>query len=249
MKNPDIDFDKILEEVISSNPEFSRETLNESLEASIAGIILRLFLKNEIDESRINDLEYVWGLVIQNLDLLEEIPLIRQRFDDEFLESAKEAAEQGRISVAIILVATVIEHRLNVFYRDILEDYSGLSTNEATEAIRSNVSTKLGWLFHAITRDQISDDLARQIKQVFELRNAFVHFKSIMVPLGAADKAVELLKKVNEIGVENILNLPEKVTDELTEKAAKLMPAYQRAYELAEALVNMQPKDKKSSEA
>ena len=242
MKNPDFDFEKILDEVIASNPEFSREIWDEGLKSTIAGILARLFLKQEIDETRTDDLEYVWSLVIQNLDSLEEIPFIRHRLDDEFLESAKEAAEAGRVSVVVVLVATVIEHRLNVFYRDILEDYSGLSINEATEAIRSNVSTKLGWLFHAITRDQISEDLAKQIKQVFDLRNAFVHFKSIMVPLGEKDKSEELVKKVNDIGLENILNLPDKLDDELDEKVAKLLPAYEKAYNLAEALVNMRSK-------
>jgi len=242
-KNSHSDFNKVIDEYFATHPE-DREIWDEGLETSIAGILSRLFLNKKIDENRTDDLEYVWGLVIQNLDVLDEMPALRERLDDEFLESAKEAAQLGRISVAIVLIATVIEHRLNIFYRDILEDYSGLSTNEATEAIRSNTSTKLGWLYRLITRDEISDELLKQIKQVFDLRNAFVHYKSIMVSLNETDKSTELIEKVNAIGLEIILNLPDKVEKELSKKAAKLIPAYRKAYELAEALVNMPPQDK-----
>jgi hypothetical protein len=176
------------------------------------------------------------------------MPAFREQLDDQFLESAKEAAQLGRIPVAVVLVATAIEHRLNIFYRDVLEDYSGLSINETTEAIRSNAATKLGWLFHLVTSKEIPDELFRQIKQVFDLRNAFVHYKSIMVSWNEKEKSAELIEKVNEIGLQNILDLPDKVEEELATIAANLIPAYHKAYELAERLVNMQPQDKTGGE-
>lgn len=243
-KNTRFDFSKIFDDFFASRPEADREIFNDGLEATIAAILSRLFLSHKIDENRIDDLEYVWGLVITNLDLLEKMPAVREQLDDQFLESAKEAAQSGRIPVAVVLVATAIEHRLNVFYRDVLEDYSGLSVNETTEAIRSNTATKLGWLFRLVAGKEIPDELFRQIKQVFDLRNAFVHYKSIMVTFNEKEKSTELIEKVNEIGIQNILDLPDKVEEELSGIAANLIPAYHKAYELAERLVNMQPQDK-----
>jgi len=232
----DIDIEKVLDEFVATHPEYKREIFDEAVELSIAGILSRLFLNNAIDESRTDDLKYIWELVIQNLYVLESLPMIRGRFDEELLETAREAAQADKIPVVVILIATVIEHRLNIFYRDVLEDYSGLSSSEATEAIRSNVSVKLGWLFHLTTRGHISDELTKQIKQIFDLRNAFVHYKSTMVTLNETNKTTELIDRVKDIGLENILGLPDKIDEELAKVVQKLVPAYQKAYKLAAAM-------------
>jgi hypothetical protein len=244
-----IDIDRILDEVVTAHPEYTHEMLDEVVELSVAGILARLFLNQKIDETRTKDLKYVWELVMQNLDVLETLPLIRGRIDNQLLETAEEAAQAGRIPVVIILIATVIEHRLNIFYRDILEDYSGLSSDEATEAIRSNISAKLSWLYHLTTHDHFSSELITQVKQIFDLRNAFVHYKSAMVTIDETAKTAELIKRVKDIGFENILDLPNKIDKELAEKVPKLVPAYQKAYKLAEAMVNRSPKGKTRGKA
>jgi hypothetical protein len=228
----DADSDKFLDDFFDEHPEY-REPLNKGTEIAISRILERLFLDGKIDENRIHDLKYVWDVVIQNLDLLDNLPLQRERIDKQIMESAKDAAKLGRIPVVLILVATAIEHNLNIFYRDALENYSGLSSDEATEAIRSNASAKLGWLLHLVARDGISDPLLKRIKQIFDLRNAFVHYKAVIVPLNETDKATELIEKVNNIGLDNILNTPDEVESELAAKILTLIPAYRKADQLA----------------
>ena len=245
-KNADIDdFRNSLEEFFEEHPE-DHKILNEGVQITISRILEKLLLEGKIDETRTDDLKYVWSVVMQNLDLIDNLPLLRQRIDSELLESAKDAAQLGRIPVVVILVATAIEHRLNIFYRDILENYSGLSSDETTEAIRSNTSTKLGWLLHLVTRDGISDELLKRIKQIFELRNAFVHYKSVIVPIDETDKATELIEKVNNIGLETILNTPDEIEGELAAKIWTLMPVYRKADQLAAAMMRMSSKGKTS---
>ncbi|WP_035984512.1 hypothetical protein [Leptolyngbya sp. KIOST-1] len=237
IQDTDSDFNEFLDKYFSENPE-DLETWHKGIEEIIAGIIARLFLSQKIDEARADDLNYVWILILKNLDLLKTMPAQRAQFDHDFLASAKEAAQSRRIPVAIVLVATTIEHRLNIFYQDILEDYSGLLSGAATEAIRSSTSAKLGWIFQLTTGKKLSKQILNQIKQVFDLRNAFVHFKAISVPLDEKDKYEELLEKVNDIGMDNILDLPDKLERELSTIVHNLVPAYRKAYELAKMIMN-----------
>lgn len=242
-QNIDSDFNDFLGEYFLENPE-DLEVWYEGLKDIVAGILTRLFLNKKIDETRIDELDYIWILILKNLELLKVIPAQRIQFDHDFLEFAKKAAQSGKVPVAIVLIATTIEHRLNIFYREVLEDHSGLSTNATTEAIRSSTSAKLGWLFQLTTGKNLSNQLLSQIRQVFDLRNAFVHYKAIAVSIDEKDKYLELLEKVNDIGLDNILDLPDKIERELSVIVSDLVPEYKKAYELAEMIINGKIKGK-----
>ncbi|VAW37663.1 hypothetical protein MNBD_CHLOROFLEXI01-2630 [hydrothermal vent metagenome] len=74
-------------------------------------------------------------LIYDIIDSLRVVTVI----DDDFMQSAREAIEAGRISVAIVLIATTIEHKVNHFYRGILEFHGGLFNIESNLGHNSGV--------------------------------------------------------------------------------------------------------------
>lgn len=204
-------------------------------------VIEELLLSGKLDKNRVEDIKYVSSVVMQNLDVLENLRG-SSRIDSQIMESARDAAELGRAIVVVILVATAIEHRLNKFFRDVLEKRSGLSSDEATEAIRSNISTKLGWLLQLVARDGLSDNLHKRIRQIMDLRNAFVHYKSVRVTLNEKDKSQTLIEQVNTIGLENILAAPDELEGELASIVEALIPEYKMADRIVEAITKERDK-------
>jgi hypothetical protein len=98
------------------------------------------------------------------------------RLDGNFLKNAKYAVENDDREVAIVLISTVIEHRLNMCVNDMLED-KGLSADDAEKAIGNrNIDDKIGWLMK-ILGNEFPDGIKRQILKITNLRNAIVHFK------------------------------------------------------------------------
>ena len=97
---------------------------------------------------------------------------------NEFIEQAKNAVTSGRMKVAIILISTTIEHLLNIYYRQLLL-FKELSPETITDIIRrTNVESKIGWLNSLTGQFEIPQDIGKQIKELFELRNAIVHYKA-----------------------------------------------------------------------
>jgi hypothetical protein len=230
-----------IDKLIDNDPEL-QEAMMQLAESMLPFILSELFLQGKIDENRIDDLKYVWSVVMQNIDIVENLRG-SNRIDEQLLESAKDAAQVDRIPVVVILVATAIEHRLNMFYREALENYSGLSSDESTEAIKSNATTKLGWLLHLVSGYKISDELLKKIRIILDLRNAFVHYKSIRVTLNETDKAEALISQVHTIGVDTILNTPDELESELAFLILALLPAYEKANQLAKAMIKMRSKN------
>jgi hypothetical protein len=101
-----------------------------------------LLLSNKLDKSRVDDLDYVWSVIDEHLDLAEFVHS-SSRIDHEIIESARDAAKLGRFAVVVILIATALEHSINLFYRDILQKRFPMSIEDTTEAIKSNLSVKL----------------------------------------------------------------------------------------------------------
>ena len=230
-------------QVVDQNPKLRKAVLD------LAGVVLpyvieELLLTGKLDKSRVNDLKYVSTVIQQNLDVVRNLRSSK-RIDSEIMESAKDAAKLGRTMVVVILVATAIEHRLNKFFRDVLERRAGLSSDDATEAIRSNINTKLGWLLQLVARSGLPDPLYKRIKQIMDLRNAFVHYKSVRVKLNEKDKSQTLIEQANAIGLDNILALPDELEAELASIIENLIPEYKMASKTAKVITRaVKRKDK-----
>ncbi|MBE7942865.1 hypothetical protein IM725_20080, partial [Ramlibacter aquaticus] len=110
---------------------------------------------------------------IDNLKFLVSI-------DNSFIESARDAIAVNRSEVAIVLISTVVEHQLNMFYREALNERDNLDDDTITKIIRSNsLSDKTGWLFKLVFQDEIDADLQRKLLNLAELRNQIVHYKAL----------------------------------------------------------------------
>lgn len=225
------DIDKLFE----NNPEL-QEMADRFVHHIMPAVIESLLLSNKLDRARVDDPGYVWSVVIQNIDVMEFVHH-NSRIDHEIIESANDAAKLGRISVAVILIATALEHSINLFYRDVLQKRFDLSSDDTTEAIRSNLSTKLGWLLHIVSKSGLSDELHKRIKQITDLRNAFVHYKATPVPLGETDKLEMLINQVKIIGIDTILNTPDDLQHELAILYETLIPEQAWAVKIAEKMM------------
>jgi len=224
------DIDKIFE----NNPEL-QEIAHKVVYGVMPGIIESLLLSNELDKTRVDDIEYVWSVVIENLDLIEFVHR-SSRIDQEIIESAKDAANLGRICVTVILIATALEHSLNLFYRDVLQKRFELSSDDATEAIRSNLSTKLGWLLQIVTKSGLSAELCKRIRKIADLRNAFVHYKATPVSIDETDQLETLINQVHSIGIDIILDTPSVLERELSTLHETLIPENALAVRIAEKM-------------
>jgi len=229
-KSNKIKFDKVFEE----NPELQKNALDLAFHV-MPSIIESLLLSDKIDRNRTDDMEYIASVVLEHLDVVDSLQH-SSRIDDQLIETAREAALAGKIPVVVILIATTLEHIINLFYRETLEKGFGLSSDEATEAIRSNFQTKLGWLMQIVSENGLSDELRKRVKQITDLRNAFVHYKAIGVSLNEPDSLETLINQVNNIGIDIILNTPDELESELSKKYEALFPEIELSHQITEAL-------------
>ncbi len=221
------------------NQKMILQAVQVLLERIFPLLIQQLLTQGKLDKERLNDLDYVRSIVFENSDLIESLK-IGYIIDEDFINSAHEAIEADRKSVAIVLVATAIEHKLNAFYRSVLETYFGLSNKETTEAIRSSFHTKLGWLMTLVSGSPISEELNKKIKKVIELRNGFVHYKVTSYSQDDFDSENtgydRLLQEVKRIGTENILELPNTLETFLREVEFEMDPNYKLAIAATEKM-------------
>jgi hypothetical protein len=167
---------------------------------------IKLLLENKlIDLERASDPKYLRSILHNNIDFIlsqfvgDKFGL---RLDGSFLKNAKCAAENDDREVAIVLIATVIEHILNMYLNDMLED-RGLSADDAEKAIGNrNIDDKTGWLIK-ILGNEFPDGLKRQILKIANLRSAIVHFKPRLW-LSSIDSPTEMQKVIQQLDFDEV---------------------------------------------
>ena len=80
-------------------------------------------------------------------------------------------------------------------------------------------------------------ELNKRVKQITDLRNAFVHYKAIGVSLNEPASLEILINQVNNIGIDKILNTPNDLESELHEKYEALFPEVELAHKITEAMI------------
>lgn len=80
-----------LDKIFAENPEL-QEQGSELVYHIMPTIIESLLLSGVIDRTRIEDPEYIWSVVIENLDVVDALTHSK-RIDDQLLETASEAAK------------------------------------------------------------------------------------------------------------------------------------------------------------
>jgi hypothetical protein len=202
----------------------------------LPSILEILLIKNKINKKRINDQKYLWTILCNNFDLLDTLNVII-RVDDNFYKYSKKAVENNCPEIAVVLITTVIEHRLNVFYREQLRNK--LSSDETTEVIRNNINAKTGYLFHLATGHEFPNNLKNRIKKLFELRNSIVHYKAVTSNINEIEKSgyYAVINDINKIGLNKILKLPAEVNTELELIQKKIDPLFKQSKNIATVML------------
>ena len=156
---------------------------------------------------------------------------------EDFAESAEDAIAADRPEVAVVLVATAVEHILNEFYREVLAPR--LSDEVITEVLRSKLHVKLGWLMTLAVGRSIPSGLGNRIKRLADLRNAFVHHKCVPFKLGnpvGESYYHRLVKQVRDLGLESLHSIPRDLQNELEAILEEVDSDYQLAKETAKMI-------------
>ena len=189
---------------------------NELIRDFVLPTLLKALIKrNMIDPSKSNSKEYLWNLVRENTDLINECNFVLE-IQKQFINCAKEQFSLNNYSVGVVLIATSIEQVININLRFLLENFD-LSQDEITQVIRStNIDSKLGWILKILSIE-LSDDLINRVKRVFEFRNVIVHYKAEPYTIDDVSNIESIERKIIDFGIDIILDLPKRLDETFQE--------------------------------
>jgi hypothetical protein len=220
---------------MTDNSVPSQEEKNKTLAAKVflnfvqknlSTILGYLVYKNLLHPNEMSNPEVVWNKVIENWSELEENIGVVVELDQQFILAAQDAIKTNRLEVAVVLLAIAVEHRVNIFYRAILEAQGTLTNKEITEAIKAtNIRDKIGWFLTLVSGYEVYDEMRNRILDLFELRNQIVHYKA----LGSENltdnsqgsyNAIRL--KINSLVIDDLINIPEDLSSVLNDALESL---------------------------
>jgi hypothetical protein len=166
-------------------PKFAEMTELELIEQGrialrdIAPSLFREMLKRGlIDPARKSDPAYLLKAFRSNTRIIDDVPVVWNLYSG-FIRIAELAVDNDEPEVAIVLLATAVDHILNIYYVERLAP-RGLSEKDVALMIRSlNTEAKMGWLNSLTGPLEIPDDLKKRLLALMELRNAIVHYKAL----------------------------------------------------------------------
>ena len=98
----------------------------------------------------------------------------------DFIETALEAATHQRFHVSILLMATVVEHELNIFYRELLL-FQEVPYTMVTQVIRTtNFDSKIGWLFRVTTKEYFPEDLRARLNTIIIMLRSLQYYPFVL---------------------------------------------------------------------
>jgi hypothetical protein len=164
---------------VSTDSDKVEEAKRIILDGLMPVIIRNLIINGILDTSRLSEVDYIFSEINNHPQFIDNLNVIIS-IDRDFIESARDAIAINRPEVAIVLISTVIEHQLNMFYREVLNECSELEHDTVTTIIKSNsLSDKTGWLFRLVLQEKMDIDLQKKLIKLVELRNQIVHYKAV----------------------------------------------------------------------
>jgi hypothetical protein len=145
-------------------------------------IFLEMLNRHLIDPARKSDSAYLWQVFMSDDSILPDVQM-RTSIHEGFITMAELAVDNDEQLVAIVLLATAVEHILNLYFGERLVR-QGLSKKDVALIIRNlNTEAKMGWLNSLIGPLEIPDDLKKRLLALMELRNAIVHYKGLLMKI------------------------------------------------------------------
>ncbi|PZO39865.1 MAG: hypothetical protein DCF19_13345 [Pseudanabaena frigida] len=132
-----------------------------------------------ININRLSEADYIFSVMLDNINSITERIVSFDKVNDDFLSSAHDAIAANRLEVAVILLATWVENRLNLFYSETLIIDHNFDFNESKKVIATNnLDNKVGFLFTLVSKLEMDSDLRKRILSLADLRNQIVHNKA-----------------------------------------------------------------------
>lgn len=204
-------------------------------------LVRNLIIAGMLDTSRLLDKKYIWSVIRDHPEFISNFGVYVE-IGDSFLQSARDAIALERPEVAIVLLATSIEHKLNSFYRKYHESKGDLDKNKITNSIRNKkIPAKIAGLFN-VTQVKMDKDLRKSIIKVVELRNDVVHYK--VEPSESFDDENtgshnEILKELENLDFDEVFKTIERLSDVLENELLNLWLSQDNYKHTQEALKTM----------
>jgi hypothetical protein len=204
--------------------------------------LVELIERDLIDLDNSYNAEYLWERFAEHSAIVAQAPLYFLP-DRSFLETATRSADKGQYAVAIVLIATEIEHAINSFYSIALRR-KGFSTKEVIRIIRStNNEGKLTWLLKLTTEEEFGQETLREIRSVFEVRNAVVHFKGTPTTIAnvVADNNsgwFSILSRLSKLDYDHLIELPIQLEDIFLSILRERFPVYDEVTKLIDVMLD-----------
>lgn len=187
-----------------------------------------------ISEEELEDNSVVRQKIEDNLPHLLTLVNVITVYRESFLKTANDLIDKDVPEVLVVLIATAVEHSIDMFYRELLF----LEEQVITEIVGKNsIGDKLGWLFQISTNyeHEFPDDLRREVISVFELRNSVVHFKALGEPLD--DEGPQTLyRRLEALNIKRLLQLGEVVHQTLEAVLEDMLPSHRLSKSLFQAI-------------
>jgi hypothetical protein len=184
----------------------------ELLQACLPSLLKFAISSGLISTDRLLEADYIISVVQDNLDLIVESMISFDKVNDDFLLSAHDAISANRLEVAVILLATWVENRLNLFYSEALIMEHKFDFNESKKVIATNnLDNKVGFLFTLVSRLEMDSDLRKRILSLADLRNQIVHNKAQPELLNgkSISSRTKIREKVKQINFDEIFETVE----------------------------------------
>jgi hypothetical protein len=141
--------------------------------------LLRIAINSElIDINRLSEADYIISVMRDNFNLIIENLAIHDNVNNDFLLSAHDAISANRLEVAVILLATWVENRLNLFYSEALLEHEFGFDDSKKLISTNNLDNKVGSLFTLVSKLEMDSNLRKRILSLADLRNQIVHNKA-----------------------------------------------------------------------
>lgn len=197
-----------------------------------------MFSQDLIDPDKINEPEYLWNAVLDHHNEVVRDIEFQTAIYRPFLDVAEYALDIDQPAVAVVLVATAVEHILNLHFRDMLTR-KGFDEKQVKSVIRScRMEAKTGWLMQLVGMPPLPDDLKKRIDRAVELRNCLVHFKAEPTRLGAFKGGWDRLRRrLQELDTDDLMDLPDDLEYEMSWALIEADPDLKLAVEVYQTAV------------
>jgi hypothetical protein len=221
------------------------DSLKEEIFQAALPSLLRFAINSGlINTNRLSEADYIMSVIRDNSSLILENFAIFDDVNNDFLLSAHDAIDSNRLEVAVILLATWVENRLNLFYSEVLLTEHKFDFNDSKKVISTNnLDNKIGFLFTLVSKLEMDSNLRKRLLSLADLRNQIVHNKAQpdlangkIVIAGSHSKIREQVKQINFAEIFETVEWLSKTLDDALIKIVSDKDDYKFAQEALETL-------------